>query len=193
MSQHDYVFANQTGASLRADLNLQSLAVVSQNSGATEPTTKYAYMLWADTTTGIFKQRNAANSAWIPLFTMATGISATAYAGTHTYGAATALSNIDSVNAAVAFYTRVGDVVSVSGRVSINTTATGAYSFELNLPIASNISAEPQLAGNGTTDSPEVESCRISGEATNDTAVFSGIAASTGNRLFSYNFSYRVI
>ena len=65
MSQHDYVFANQTGASLRADMNLQSLAVVSQNSGATEPTTMYAYMIWEDTTTGITKRRNAGNTAWI--------------------------------------------------------------------------------------------------------------------------------
>lgn len=34
-------------------------------SGATEPSSPVAYMLWADTTTKILKQRNAANSAWV--------------------------------------------------------------------------------------------------------------------------------
>jgi hypothetical protein len=33
-------------------------------SGATAPTNPVAYQLWADTSTGLLKQRNAANSAW---------------------------------------------------------------------------------------------------------------------------------
>lgn len=37
----------------------------SLHSGATEPSEMVAYMLWADTTTGLLKIRNAANSAWI--------------------------------------------------------------------------------------------------------------------------------
>jgi hypothetical protein len=36
-------------------------------SGATEPASKVAYMLWADTALGLLKQRNAANSAWVVL------------------------------------------------------------------------------------------------------------------------------
>ena len=42
-------------------------------SGASEPAVadQVAYMFWADTTTGLLKQRNAANSAWITLGTMA--------------------------------------------------------------------------------------------------------------------------
>ena len=68
MAQHDYVIANGTGAAVRSDLNNALAAIVSQNSGATAPSTTYAYQWWADTTTGLLKLRNAANSGWITLF-----------------------------------------------------------------------------------------------------------------------------
>jgi hypothetical protein len=68
VAQHDYVIANGTGAAVRSDLNNALAAIVSQNSGATEPATMYAYQWWADTTTGLLKLRNAANNAWITLF-----------------------------------------------------------------------------------------------------------------------------
>jgi len=67
MAQHDYVISNGTGAAVRSDLNNALLAIVSQNSGATEPATMYAYQWWADTTTGTLKLRNSANNAWIEL------------------------------------------------------------------------------------------------------------------------------
>jgi len=69
----DYVLSNQSGASFRAELNTMLAAIVSANSGATEPTTTYAYMLWADSSSGILKLRNAANNAWISLLTLSTG------------------------------------------------------------------------------------------------------------------------
>lgn len=65
MAQHDYSIANQSGLSFRTDLNNALAAIVSNNSGAAEPSTMYAYQLWADTTAGVLKIRNAANSAWI--------------------------------------------------------------------------------------------------------------------------------
>ena len=71
MAQHDYIISNQSGASLRSDLNNGLAAIVSQNSGAAQPSTTYAYQWWADTTTGLLKIRNAANSAWITVGTLA--------------------------------------------------------------------------------------------------------------------------
>ena len=68
MAQHDYVIANGTGAAVRSDINGALAAIVSNNSGATAPSTTYAYMPWADTTTGLFKIRNAANNGWITLY-----------------------------------------------------------------------------------------------------------------------------
>ena len=68
MATHDYVIANGTGAAVRSDLNGALAAIVSNNSSATAPATTYAYQWWADTTTGLLKLRNSANSAWISLF-----------------------------------------------------------------------------------------------------------------------------
>ena len=71
MSQHDYAIADQAGLSFLADINAALAASVSQNSGATEPANTYPYMLWADTTSGWMKQRNAANTAWIDVWPLA--------------------------------------------------------------------------------------------------------------------------
>ena len=68
MAQHDYVIANGSGAAVRSDLNNALAAIVSQNSGATEPSPTYAYQRWADTTAGVMKMRNGANNAWITLY-----------------------------------------------------------------------------------------------------------------------------
>ena len=69
--QADYVVSNGTGAAVRSDINGQLAAIVTNNSGAVEPTTTYAYQWWADTTTGLLKIRNAANSAWVTVGTLA--------------------------------------------------------------------------------------------------------------------------
>ena len=71
MSQHDYVLNNASGATFRSDLNDALAAIVSANSGATAPSTTFAYQFWADTSTGLLKQRNAANTAWITVGTLA--------------------------------------------------------------------------------------------------------------------------
>lgn len=65
MATHDYVIANGTGSAVRSDLNNALAAIVSQNSSSTEPSTTYAYQLWADTNTNTLKIRNSANNAWI--------------------------------------------------------------------------------------------------------------------------------
>lgn len=68
MAQHDYSIANQSGSSFRSDLNNALAAIVSQNSGASAPSTTFAYQTWADTTDNVLKIRNAANDGWIELY-----------------------------------------------------------------------------------------------------------------------------
>lgn len=68
MSQHDYVIDNQSFPATRTDLNNALSAIVSQNSGASAPSTTYAYQLWYDTTNDTLKMRNSDNDAWIDLF-----------------------------------------------------------------------------------------------------------------------------
>jgi hypothetical protein len=67
LAQHDYDVANASGASVRSDLNSVLSAIVSMNSGASAPSTTFAYMWWVDTTNNLVKRRNAANSGWIPV------------------------------------------------------------------------------------------------------------------------------
>ena len=67
MSQHDYIISNDTGANVRSDLNNALGAIATINSGATEPSTTYAYQLWMDTSSNVLKIRNSANSAWYTL------------------------------------------------------------------------------------------------------------------------------
>ena len=74
----DYVVANDTGANVRTDLNNVFAAIVSQNSSGSEPTTKYAFMWWADTGNDLLKIRNSANNAWVNVLTLSTGAVATA-------------------------------------------------------------------------------------------------------------------
>jgi hypothetical protein len=69
MAQHDYSIANQSGQAFRADLNNALAAIVSGNSGASAPSTTYAYQYWVDTSTSpaTLKQRNSSNNAWITI------------------------------------------------------------------------------------------------------------------------------
>ena len=69
MAQHDYTIDNQTFPSYRTDHNNSLSAIVSNNSGATQPSTTYAYQWWYDTSTNILKLRNADNDAWINIGT----------------------------------------------------------------------------------------------------------------------------
>ena len=68
MATHDYVIANASGSSVRSDLNNALAAIVSINSSSSEPSVKYSYMLWADSTNGILKIRNSSNNGWVSLF-----------------------------------------------------------------------------------------------------------------------------
>ncbi len=68
--QGDYDVANQTFPAFRADMNNNFQSTATNNSGATEPTVTFPFMWWADTTTGLLKQRNAADSAFITIGTL---------------------------------------------------------------------------------------------------------------------------
>ncbi len=73
MAQADGVVANASGAAVRADLNSQLLALITNNSGPTAPSTTRAYQFWYDETNNQLKLRNSANDGWIVLRTIASG------------------------------------------------------------------------------------------------------------------------
>lgn len=81
MAQHDGVIDNGTGNAVRTDINNALAAINSNNSGASDPSTTYAYQFYADTGDNTFKIRNAANDGFI-------NISITGGLGTENFGLA---------------------------------------------------------------------------------------------------------
>ena len=69
MAQADGVVANGSGSAVRADINAQLAAAFTNHSGATAPSTTYAYQSWVDTSANQIKLRNSSNSAYISLRT----------------------------------------------------------------------------------------------------------------------------
>jgi hypothetical protein len=82
MAQADGVVSNASGAAVRSDLNAQLLALITNNSGATAPSTTRAYQFWVDTSDAnnpLLKIRNSGDDAWItvrPVNTPGTNVEA---------------------------------------------------------------------------------------------------------------------
>ena len=112
----DYVIANANGATVRADINAVFLAVSSTNSGTSEPSTMYAFMLWVDTTTNLIKLRNAANGAWITL-----GLSVTASNTVDINGGAIDGTAIGANSASTGAFT----TISTTGTLTVGVDGTG--------------------------------------------------------------------
>ena len=60
---HDYVISNDTGANVRADLNVLFGEAESSNAGPSSPTNVATGKLWYDTTNAKMKYYNG--SAWV--------------------------------------------------------------------------------------------------------------------------------
>lgn len=66
MAQSDKIgaIANGTGLQVRTGINEVGEALATLNSGATAPLNPVERMLWDQTSAGILRQRNAANTGW---------------------------------------------------------------------------------------------------------------------------------
>lgn len=103
-------------------------------------------------------------------------------------------SNLDSnVTMTEAQYVRVGNTVTVSGRFTADPTAAGAASFEITLPVASNIGAAEDVAGVAFSGSIAGQGAEIIGVAANDTAKVQWVAVDTTSQTWAYTFSYQII
>ncbi len=70
MSQTDFDVANASGATVRADINAHLDAMATLSSGATAPATTFPNQWWVDTSTGLLKMRNTANTAFLTVGTL---------------------------------------------------------------------------------------------------------------------------
>jgi hypothetical protein len=89
---------------------------------------------------------------------------------------------------------RVGDVVTVAGRVDIDlTSGTTASELGVTLPIASNFALSYQAAGDCVAgDGAGIWA--ISADATNNRAAFqTSTVAATVNTTYYFTFTYRIL
>lgn len=161
--------------------------------GASEPSDIVAYMLWADTTAGVLKIRNAANNAWIVIGTLASvGLGLLSRAGGDvTGGINEAKTTVASATTPDIFATAVGNLVDYTGttlctgfvaapqagakRVLL-CAAAAQFTAGANLIIDGVASGTTYTceAGDrveviaGTTTQFRLAICRVSGDGSND-------------------------
>lgn len=106
------------------------------------------------------------------------------------------LTNTTNVAASTAFvcqYMRVGNVVTVSGQVQIDTTSAAATLLEMSLPIASDFITASQCGGTAANlNAAAQESAGIQGVTANDTAGFNFLAIATANQNWFFSFTYLI-
>lgn len=102
--------------------------------------------------------------------------------------------NLDSnVTMTQAQYLRVGETVTVSGRFTADPTSGAATSFEITLPIASDIGAIEDVAGVAFCGGIAGQGAEVIGVVANNTAKIQWVAVDTTSKVWSFHFSYQVI
>lgn len=117
--------------------------------------------------------------------------------GTYT-PSGTAGTNVTTVTPGACMYSRVGNIVTVSGLVTVTqTSASGLTVFDLSFPIASATTVVTDAAGVFATtgDGLAQSSGQIYANTTNDRFTFAYVAQTAGTGPFSFYFTaqYRVI
>lgn len=112
--------------------------------------------------------------------------------GTYT-PTATPLVNIDSVSTFECQYMRVGSVVTVSGRVDFDPSASGvAIRFSLTLPVAATFTSASQASGVCTSDSSGTAQQTVSISASGSTVYFEGRSTVSTSVPHFFTFTYRI-
>lgn len=111
----------------------------------------------------------------------------------------TSVANLSSTTAQVCYYTRVGDIVTVSGFVQTQTVSDEVVTtLDISLPIASNFTSAVQLSGSSSyfTSSFGSHQGLIKADATNDRATVSWLpmnGSGEGDVLLQFTFTYRIL
>ncbi len=177
----DYNLSNQSGANFRSELNTILAAIVSHNSGSTEPSgTKYAYMPWFDTgsTPPVYKIRNAANDGWITVAQVTTNFGLAGLSGATFTGDITLNARSD---------VRFADADS-SNYVALEAPATISSNYTLTLPAADG-SANQALKTDGS-GALGFASYLLLSETTNGQTVTGGVRANIVTLTDAANISY---
>ena len=126
----------------------------------------------------------------------ATGTTPAIQSGTYT-PTGTGVSNVNTVDIIErqAQWLRVGNVVTVSGELSVSPSTAGVVVLRLSLPIASALTTAYQLSGSGAWHftSGNVTAVGIQGDAANNEAKFTFGSGVNSQEILTYTYSYEVL
>jgi hypothetical protein len=106
----------------------------------------------------------------------------------------TNVANLDTSTAYELQWMRVGDVVTVSGKVDVNPTANATLTqLGISLPVPSNFAAQENCGGTGAVGGVAGMSAAILADTTNDRALLSFTSNDTTDRSMIFSFTYLVI
>ena len=101
--------------------------------------------------------------------------------------------NVTTSNGITAYYTRVGDIVTVSGTCSVTPTSTGFGEINISLPIASNLGGTTDVSGIGMGFSTNIVSATLRADTGADNAIMSFTVNTASVTNMTFNFTYKVI
>ena len=105
----------------------------------------------------------------------------------------TNVTNLEGSGAFACQYSRSGEIVQVSGKVTVNPTIPGLTKLGISLPIASNFALEEQCAGVAFASGIAGLGGAIIADPDNDRAQLTFIAVDVSDQPMHFQFSYRVI
>lgn len=107
------------------------------------------------------------------------------------------LTNVANLDGSTAFecqYMRVGNTVTVSGKVSVDPTLTATSTqLGISLPVASNLGAEEDCAGVAFASGIAMLGAAILGDATNNRAQMQWVSSDVTDQPMYFSFSYQII
>jgi len=106
----------------------------------------------------------------------------------------TGVANIAATGALTCQYIRVGNVVTVSGAMTIDPTSAGSTTTELgiSLPIASDFTAGEQCGGVAINGLSNNQTAAIDADATNNRARMRWLSLDAANRTWAFTFTYQI-
>lgn len=131
--------------------------------------------------------------------TITNGAASITVANTLTTAASTytpTLTNVANLTGSTVYqaqYMRVGNTVTVSGKVDVHPTAATTTQLGISLPIASTIGANENCSGTAFASGIAGQGAAILGDATNHRAQMQWVAVDTSNQSMYYTFTYLII
>ena len=104
----------------------------------------------------------------------------------------TNVTNIADSGATVCQYMRIGNTVTVSGRLTADPTTTGACEIGITLPVASDFAGTTQCCGTGFANVGNYGTAIIA-DITNNRASMQWVAVDVANRNIAFSFTYLVV